>query len=206
MSGRITLAAGDPEDHPGTGAGAQPLDILMSPATHSEWGLPSEGHESHPISLGQIVPILQTGDGYLDTLVQETLVATYLAAPSRNWLMQVADSFREVNPAPVITITANGKGKRACKAHSTMPRVKSKGKGRGRGKAGRSSLPLPHPTVPATPSVVPVGIPVSASVRAGWPRPYPRNHGRSCGLLCLSTPLSRAPPPLRRLHFYPLPK
>ena len=60
LSDRITLAAGDPEDHLGTWAGSQPLDILMSPATHSEWGLPSAGHESHPISLGQTVPILQT--------------------------------------------------------------------------------------------------------------------------------------------------
>ena len=55
--------------------------------------------------------LLQTRDGYLEALVQEALITIYLGIPSRNWLMQVVDNFREVTPAPPATLSLKGAGK-----------------------------------------------------------------------------------------------
>ena len=75
LSERIFLSMAIPEDQPGAAPAQKALNTLTTSETRESLGLTGPSRTSTPVNLSQRVRLLQGRDGYLEGLVQETLVS-----------------------------------------------------------------------------------------------------------------------------------
>ena len=170
------------------------LNLLQSPVLHSDLGLSVPITQLDCVSLPQLVPLLQLSDGYIDAVIQESLIASFMPRSELDLLMHITDSFR-VDPLQVPAIPpspqrSKGRGKRS-KGKSPSPKATPKSsrtpanRGRGRGAGGRGSR---------TSATHPTSIPSSCNAPKSRPLPQPLQFS---GHLPVdpSSLLSCAPPP-----------
>ena len=187
MQRRISIS--DTEPRLLNSAASTALHRLQSSDLHHDLGLCNPLSPSDSVTLPQLVPRLQLADGYIDAVVQESLIASFMPRPQLNWLMGVTDAFREEpGPAPATPPVPpkKGRGKRSISKHSPAkgnPKGAGRsptGRARGRGARGKgartpaSPLSPSAPLSPASPKVSSLLFPSPRSPPSPSPSALPR--------------------------------